>query len=52
MPTGANATNHSIHAISILAIFCTSSEASRLGASAVRNIELVTQVAAIATHMR
>jgi len=29
----------------------TSSTASRFGASAVRNIELVTHVAAIATHM-
>jgi len=34
-----------------LAVLLTSSTASRFGASAVRNIELVTQVAAIATHM-
>ena len=33
------------------AIFLTSSAASRFGASAVRNIELVTQVEAMATHM-
>ena len=44
--------NQSSHVISIFAVFRTSSTASRLGASAVRNIELVTQVAAIATHMR
>ena len=44
--------NQSSHANSIFAIFFTSSAARRLGANAVRNIELVTQVAEIATHIR
>ena len=43
--------NHCAQVISTPVFFFTSSTASRLGASAVRNIELVTQVAAIATHM-
>ena len=43
--------NQSSHAISIFAVFRTNSTASRLGARAVRNMELVTQVAAIATHI-
>ena len=51
MPTGAKYLNQSSHAISICAVFLTSSTASRLGARPVRNMELVTQVAAIATHM-
>ncbi len=51
MPTGANARNHCVQVMSIFAVFLTSSRASRFGARAVRNIELVTQVAAIATHM-
>ena len=51
MPTGAKAMNHCVQVMSTLAVFLTSSIASRLGASAVRNIELVTQVVAIATHM-
>ncbi len=52
MPTGAKAMNHCAQLMSTLAVFFTSSSASRFGASAVRNIELVTQVAAIATHIR
>ncbi len=51
MPGGANATNHCVHVMSTLAVFRTSSIASRFGARPVRNIELVTDVAAIATHM-
>ena len=52
MPIGANATNHCVHVMVIPDVLFTSSTASRLGASAVRNIELVTQVVAMATHMR
>ena len=52
MPTGANAMNHSVHVNVTLAVLLISSIASRLGASAVMNIELVTQVAAIAVHIR
>src|SRR5437762_14270155 len=52
MPTGAKYLNQSSHAISICAVLRTSSTPSRLGARAVRNIELVTPVAAIATHIR
>src|SRR5579871_1450317 len=51
MPAGAKARNHCVHSRSTLTIFLTSSTASRLGASPVRNIELVTQVVAIAIHM-
>ncbi len=52
MPTGANAMNHSVHVNETLAVLLMSSIASRLGASAVMNIELVTQVVAIAVHIR
>src|SRR5512141_236579 len=52
MPTGANATNHSVHVNVTLAVLLISSIASRFGARAVMNIELVTQVAAIAVHIR
>src|SRR5512137_2894346 len=51
-PTGKKPINHCIHEISICAVFFTSSTASKLGASAVRNIELVTQVAASAVHIK
>ena len=46
----AKVENHSPHSIIIPAFFSTKETAKRLGASAVKNIELVTQVAAIATH--
>ena len=52
MPTGANATNHCVHVRLTPAVLLTSSTASRLGASAVRNSELVTHVVASATHIR
>ena len=52
MPTGANAMNHCAHVMSTLAVFLANSSASRFGASAVTNIELVTQVAANAVHIR
>ena len=39
------------HSMVILAPFAIKSIAKRLGASAVRNIELVTQVAVIAIHV-
>ena len=51
MPIGANATNHRVHVMLTLAVLLTISMASKLGARPVRNIELVTQVVAIATHM-
>ena len=51
MPTGANAVNHCVQVSVIFEVLLTSSTASRLGASPVRNIELVTQVVASATHM-
>ncbi len=52
IPIGAKARNHCVHDRLTFAVLLTSSIASRLGASAVRNIELVTQVVAMATHMR
>src|SRR5512141_30819 len=51
-PTGRKPTNHCPHEISRFAVFFTSSTASKFGASAVRNIELVTHVAASAVHIR
>ncbi len=52
MPTGANAMNHCVQERLTFAVLLTISIASRFGARPVRNIELVTQVVAIATHMR
>src|SRR5690349_7502362 len=49
-PAGANARNHAIQSRSTWTVLPMISAASRLGASAVRNIELVTQVVAIAVH--
>ena len=44
--------NHSVQLNVTLAVLLISSIASRFGASAVMNIELVTQVTAIAVHIR
>ena len=52
IPTGAKAANHCVHVNPTFAVLFTNSTASRFGASAVKNIELVTQVVAMATHMR
>jgi hypothetical protein len=51
-PTGRKPRNQSPQEISTDETLRTSSTASRFGASAVRNIELVTQVVAKAVHMR
>ena len=51
MHAGARAMNHSVHEIEIFEVFCRISIARRLGASAVRNMLLVTQVVAIAVHI-
>ena len=51
-PTGRNPTSHSVHVIWMPVADFTISSASRLGASAVTNIELVTQVVANATHIK
>ena len=51
MPTGAKARAQSNQEIATLAVRPASSTASRFGASAVRNMEEVTQVAAIAVHI-
>jgi len=48
---GAEATNQSVQEMSILVIFLMISIHSRLGARAVRNMELVTPVVAKATHI-
>lgn len=50
MPAGAKARNHLIQVISTLPIFRMKSIASRFGARAVRNNELVTQLVANAVH--
>ena len=52
IPTGAKAVSQSIQEMSRFAVRFTISTASRLGAMPVRNIELLTQVAASAVHIR
>src|SRR5471032_1913552 len=51
-PNGRKAINQVPHEISIPTMLFTSASASRLGASADRNIELVIQAALMATHIR
>src|SRR5262249_53638035 len=51
-PSGMNAMNQGTHSSSTLTVFLTTSIASTFGARPVMNIELVTQVAAMATHIR
>jgi hypothetical protein len=50
-PTGRKPTSHAVHVTSTCAISFIRATASRFGASAVTNIELVTQVVAKAVHM-
>ena len=52
IPSGRKARNQVPQEISIPTVLFTSASASRFGARAERNIELVIQAAVIATHIR